>query len=317
MYEPNELIKNLAANYSIDDYDSPWKIALDDYLEEFLDFYFPQVSELIDWQIEPKSLDSEFQAVVKDSQLGKNRADKLVEVMLKEGSKRLLNIHIEVQSQKDTHFERRMFTYHYRIFDKYGKAPLSLAVLADTNSKWQPSSYQYELLNNRLSFEFGTVKLLNYEPQLESLMTSNNAFALLTAAHLITKRTKHNPQARKESKLTLVRLLYKNSWKKEKIVKFFAILDWLMQLPPIEALEFNEQLIKLEEEHKMQYITSVERIGIQKGLMQGLAQGIEDNLHQNVINLRNNLNLTAEKIAEALEVPLEKIKQILSQADNK
>ena len=45
-----------------DDYDSPWKIALDNYLEEFIDFYFPQVSQQIDWNFEPKSLDNELQA---------------------------------------------------------------------------------------------------------------------------------------------------------------------------------------------------------------------------------------------------------------
>ena len=124
---------------------------------------------------------------------------------------------------------------------------------------------------------------------------------MLTAAHLLTKRTKHDPAARKESKLTLVKLLYKNGWAKEKIVNFFAILDWLMQLPPTEALEFRCELTELEKEHKMQYVTSIERIGA------------ENNLRQNVISLRKNLNLTAEKIAEVLEVPLEKIKQILNQ----
>lgn len=43
------------------------------------------------------------------------------------GKKRLLNIHIEVQSQTDRSFEQRMFTYFYRIFDKYGEPPLSPA----------------------------------------------------------------------------------------------------------------------------------------------------------------------------------------------
>lgn len=306
--------------YSADDYDSPWKIALDKYLEEFLDFYFPKVSLLIDWSVQPKALDSEFQSVVKDSELGRNRADKLVEVVLKDGDKRLLNVHIEVQSQKDSHFERRMFTYFYRIFDKYGELPLSLAVLADTNARWRPTKYKRKLVDNLINFKFSSVKLLSYEPQLEALQKSNNAFALLTAAHLLTKRTKHNPTARKEGKLTLVRLLYKNCWEKEKIIDFFAILDWLMQLPPAEALEFNQQLVQLEEEQKMQYITSIERIGIQKGLQQGLErgleQGVEATLRQNIISLRDKLSFSAEKIANVLDVPLEKVKQVFQQTSH-
>lgn len=150
----------------------------------------------------------------------------------------------------------------------------------------------------------------------------------MTAAHLLTKRTKHNPTARKEGKLTLVRLLYKNRWKKEKIIDFFAILDWLIQLPPAEALEFNQQLAQLEEEQKMQYITSIERIGIQKGLQQGLEQGlerglvqglergVEATLRQNIISLRDKLNFSAEKIANVLDVPLDKVKQIFQQTSH-
>lgn len=46
----------------------------------------------------------------------------------------------------------------------------------------------------------------------------------------------------------MIKLLYKNGWAKEKIVNFFAILDWLMQLPPAEALEFRYELAELEEE---------------------------------------------------------------------
>ncbi len=253
--------------------------------------------------------------------MGRNRADKLVEVTLKAGDKRLLNIHIEVQSQKDASFERRMFTYYYRIFDKYGEPPLSLVVLADMNARWQPSCFEQKQITNQLNFSFARVKLLHYEPQLEQLTSSNNAFALLTAAHLITKRTKKNPVARKDSKLTLVKLLYKNDWDKDKVVNFFAILDWLMHLPPIEALKFNQELAQLDEERKMQYITSVERIGMQKGLQQGLEQGLvqgktqgfEEGIKKAVLNLKNNLGFTAEKIAEVMEVPLDKIKQILNQ----
>lgn len=310
-------VKEPTSEYNLDDYDSPWKIALDNYLEEFIDFYFPKISQLIDWSVEPKSLDNELQAVVKDSELGRNRADKLVEVTLKTGNKRLLNIHIEVQSQQDASFERRMFTYFYRIFDKYGEMLLSLAVLADTSPNWQPSSYRQQQITSEINFNFASVKLLNYESQLEELKNTNNAFALLTAAHLLTKRTKHQPEERKENKLTLVKLLYKNGWAKEKIVNFFAILDWLMQLPSTEALEFRQQLTELEEEQKMRYVTSIERMGIQKGLElgreEGLQEGIESNLRQNVINMQAMLNLTAEKIAEVVEVPLEKVKQILNQ----
>ncbi len=74
----------------------------------------------------------------------------------------------------------------------------------------------------------------------------------------------------------------------------------------------------------MRYVTSIERLGReegillgrQEGLEEGKEMGVEENLRQNVISLRNNLNLSAEQIAQALEVPLDKVQQLLSQTSH-
>lgn len=300
-----------------DDYDSPWKIALDNYLEEFLDFYFPNISEKIDWKFTPKSLDVELLGTVKDSGFGRNRADKIVEVRLKGGNKQLLNIHIEVQSQKDKDFERRMFTYHYRIFDRYGKPPLSLAVLADKSAKWRPKAYSHQIFEeeNQLTFAFKTVKLLDYELQLDELMQSTNAFGLLTAAHLLTKQTRSNSSVRRKSKLKLVRLLYNNGWDRQKILDFFAILDWLMSLSEVEALKFKSDLEQLEEEINVRYVTSIERIGREEGRQEGKQEGEKNALQRVIFNLRADLGLTTEKIAEVVKLPLETVQQYIEQSE--
>ncbi|WP_017743023.1 hypothetical protein [Scytonema hofmannii] len=39
-------------------YDEPWKEALGEYFQPFLQFFFPQVHSLIDWSKQPKSLDN-------------------------------------------------------------------------------------------------------------------------------------------------------------------------------------------------------------------------------------------------------------------
>ncbi|WP_166482641.1 hypothetical protein [Scytonema sp. UIC 10036] len=45
------------------DYDNPWKEALTEYFEPFLEFFFPQVHALIDWSRTPQSLDKELQQI--------------------------------------------------------------------------------------------------------------------------------------------------------------------------------------------------------------------------------------------------------------
>ena len=76
------------------DYDNPWKLTLDDYLDEFMLFYFPDIYTKIDWTQGYESLDTEFQSVVRDANLGNQRADKLVKVTTSEGKSEIVYIHI-------------------------------------------------------------------------------------------------------------------------------------------------------------------------------------------------------------------------------
>ena len=60
-----------------DDYDSPWKEALERYFPEFLALLFPAVHAEIDWARGCQFLDTELQQVVRDAELGRRYADKL------------------------------------------------------------------------------------------------------------------------------------------------------------------------------------------------------------------------------------------------
>ena len=50
-------------------------------------------------------------------------------------------------------------------------------------------------------------------------------------------------------------------------------MDWLMMLPDDLTKQFTENLIAYEEEQKMPYVTSAERIGMEKGLTEGMDKG--------------------------------------------
>ena len=63
----------------------------------------------------------------------------------------------------------------------------------------------------------------------------------------------------------LTRFLYQWDYTREQILAWFRVLDWMLRLPEDLDLEFREELIAFEEETQMPYVTSVERIGIQKG----------------------------------------------------
>lgn len=94
-----------------DDYDSPWKEAVEHYFTEFLEFYFPDAYAQIDWSKEHVFLDQELRAVVQDAELGKRFVDKLVRVTLLNGDEKWIYIHVEVQGAKQAGFAKRMFVY--------------------------------------------------------------------------------------------------------------------------------------------------------------------------------------------------------------
>ncbi len=113
------------------DFDSPWKEALEEYLEDFLALFFPQAHAEIDWTRPPVFRDGELQEVVRDAELGRRLADKLVQVWLRDGTDAWVLVHVEVQGQEEHAFAKRMFTYYYRILDRHDREVVSLAVLAD------------------------------------------------------------------------------------------------------------------------------------------------------------------------------------------
>ncbi|PIY29801.1 MAG: hypothetical protein COZ09_02980 [Comamonadaceae bacterium CG_4_10_14_3_um_filter_60_42] len=117
------------------------------------------------------------------------------------------------------------------------------------------------------------VKLLDYADQDQNLEANPNPFALVTAAHLRTRQTKHNPEQRYQATRTLVRLLYTHGWSRQRVLDLFSVLDWMMRLPDGLAQQLWRDIKQIEGETRMKYVTSVERLAIERGMQQGEARG--------------------------------------------
>ena len=63
------------------EYDAAWKATLETFLHPCLSLAFPRLADQIDWSAPPRFLDTELQEIVRDSDAGPMRVDKLVEVM--------------------------------------------------------------------------------------------------------------------------------------------------------------------------------------------------------------------------------------------
>jgi hypothetical protein len=262
------------------EFDAPWKVALELFLEPFLHLCFPAVHALIDWQFAPVFLDTELQQIAPTHHLGARAVDKLVKVRCRNGSEEWLLVHVEVQAQPDPNFPVRMWTYFYRLWDKFSQRTISLAVLADDQPAWRPSAYHTELAGCVQHFEFPIFKVIELEDAAGVFERFGNPFALLVAAHQAALKTRSNAAERCAARFRLVRYLYRGGLERDQVLHLFRLIEWLTQLPSDWQLRFEAELAKFE--GKEQVMTSesllsvIEVRAIEKGREEGREKGREE-----------------------------------------
>ena len=286
------------------DYDSPWKSFIELYFHDFMTFFFPAIEADIDWSKPIRFLDKELQKVVRDAEIPKRYADKLVEVYRLSGERAIVICHVEVQNEGEVDFGARMYSYNYRLRDRYNCSVVSLAILTDDSKKWRPAGFQDELWGCSTDFRFPSVKLLDYGDNWSELEASLNLFAVVVMAQLKTKETHNQPQERKAWRYRLTTMLYDQGYGEQDIIELHAFLDWMMRLPEDVEKQFQIELNAFEEAKQMKYVTTGERMARAEGA----------DLQKRLIAanmLRKNLDL--ETIAEVTSLTIEEVQQLQSQ----
>ncbi len=248
-----------------DDYDSPWKDLLDRWHQRFLEFFFPVAAADIDWSRGYEFLDKELQKVTRRAVVGRRHVDKLIKVWRRSGQETWVLIHTEVQGNRETDFARRLYTYHSRLTDRYNRPVVTLVVLTDDHPDWRPERYEHALWGCRAVLEFPSVKLLDYRDHAGELEASDNPFAVVVLAQLAATATRRDPPARLAHKIGLTRRLYRLGLERDDILSLYAFIDWVLALPEALEEDYHRCIQEIEEAEHMQYVTTAERIGIQKG----------------------------------------------------
>jgi hypothetical protein len=196
--------------------DTLWKGIIEDLFEDFLHYFYPiWAKNEVDFSEKFEFLDKELDELYPSIKGEKRYADKLVKVNLKNGQNQWVLIHIEVQGYIDVNFPARMFTYFYRIRDRWQKEVMALAILTDNKVDFHPTQYIYQYQNTYLEYHFDTFKLLE-KPENE-LDKPQNPFSIvmLTAQKAIQKQNLSDVKM-SEWKVGLVRKLHSEGYKSEK-----------------------------------------------------------------------------------------------------
>ena len=69
--------------------------------------------------------------------------------------------------------------------------------------------------------------------------------------------------------------MYTRGWSRDDIRELVRLIDWFLQLPKeIESL-VEKEIEAFEQEKQMPYVTSFERLGMERGMKRGVQQGME------------------------------------------
>src|SRR5262249_55157149 len=156
----------------------------------------------------------------------------------------------------------------------YNQTVVSLAVLGDEREDWRPDRFGYDRWGCEVGIRFPIVKLLDYGANETALEANTNPFAAVVLAHLKTQQTRQDAAARRSWKMRLVKGLYARGLSKDQVRELFRLIDWMMDLPEALEASFWQELARFEEEKRMPYITSVERMALREGERKGLLEGI-------------------------------------------
>jgi hypothetical protein len=198
------------------------------------------------------------------------------------GSGRML--HASTNESPTERQNRRKKTNFCRIWDRYNKPVVSLALLVDGDPKFRPGRFLREKAGCRLEFRFPIVKLLDFKSE-EELAKDPSPFAIAALVQLRKLQAGGDIERRYAFKVSLAQELYRRSYQREDILKLLRFMDFLLRLPEIPSARFRNELRVIEEEPNMPYVTSWERLARQEGREEGREEGRQAGILQGAVDL--------------------------------
>ena len=137
------------------------KSIVEDFPEDTLRFYYPDADKVFDLSRGVVVMDIELPELIpyRRSRKGAKRTDKVLQVYTRDGQIAFVIINTEFQGYYDPLFAERLFTYFYRLLDRFGKCVSVLVIYTDRAAGSCPSSFDYAQLGTRLSFGFTPFKV--------------------------------------------------------------------------------------------------------------------------------------------------------------
>jgi predicted transposase/invertase (TIGR01784 family) len=240
--------------------DQLFKTILEGLLQSFLELFFPEVAERLDFET-MRFLDKEVFANVPEGKV--READVIARLETRDGEPEIVLVHVEVQARPDPEFPQRMFEYYAVLRIHYRLPVLPIVLYLRGGSESAISEYAEELFGRQqLRFRYRSVALAQLSA--EEYVGASPLAAALSA---LMRRGK-NPDALPLRREMLRRVLESNL---DDALKYLLlnVIETYFRLSQQESERFR-RLLSGKENRKMEdveltYFDELELKGVLKG----------------------------------------------------
>jgi len=276
-----------------------WKGIIEDLFEDLLRFFFKEADSLFDFARGFSFLEKELAELFPAQDLKHPKSvDKLVRVFTKSDAEQWLLVHLEVQGYPQQDFARRMFTYYYRILDKFKKPVTCIVIFLGKRSKQHASLFEQEFLGSKIRFEYNSY-YIGEQDEVE-LKKMDNPFAIVVRTALMKWKHHRNTARLLKFKISLARELLQFGLSKEKTRRLFSFLNYyihfedrglntkfdrqleLLTNKTTTKMGITEQLLDIAEKRG-------EGRGLQKGLQKGKTEGLREGEQKKALSIAKQL----------------------------
>ncbi len=301
--------------------DTLWKAIIEDLIEEFLRYFYPDLVERIDFAKGFDFLDKELDQLSPPSESGRRHADKLIKAWLVSGEEQWFLVHVEVQGYSDPGFARRMFQYGYRIYDRYQQRLAALAIYTDADPNNHVSEYRESFVDTAFYYKFRAFSLVGKGR--EKLLQEDNIFglALEVARRELVDKAKSDWDLL-AVKTKLVRYLFQQNIGKEKVRKLLNFIKFYTNFgeesfykrfeEKVQVITKSRKAMGIEEAILHEVKTKAEAKGREEGREEGLVKGMDKKEHI-VVARGLERDLSPEDIAFLADMPLEKVLAVMAE----
>ena len=222
------------------DHDRLFKELIQTFFQEFVELFFPEQYLQIDFShfhFLPQEL---FTDIIKGE---KREVDMLAETKLKD-VETLILIHVEPQSYFQKEFHERMFIYFSRLYEKYRKPILPIAIFSYNSLKDVPEHLSIEIPTFKMiDFRYLQIHLIKMDWR--KFLRSENP----VAAALLCKMG-YEREERVQVKIEFLRMISRMELNPAKMELIYGFFETYLKLSEEEEIQMKEEITKLPVEEE-------------------------------------------------------------------